>query len=143
MVAALGGRTTGGVTKFDPAQLRKRFEARDANKNGTLEGDEIPEQLRSFVGLIDANSDGALTPAELGQGLRALLAPARPRDREKAEDAAAKKPAIELSLVDLDGRTWHPLRPAAGNQAQVLFFITGDCPVANQYSPEIGRIARL
>ena len=44
-------------------------------------------------------------------------------------------------MTDLDGRTWRPLHPAEGTKAQVLFFITRDCPIANQYSPEIGRIA--
>ena len=44
-------------------------------------------------------------------------------------------------MTDLDGRSWRPLHPAEGAKANVLFFVTSDCPVANQYSREIGRIA--
>ena len=43
-----------------------------------------------------------------------------------------------LSMQDVDGREVKPLDPAG--PAEILFFITNDCPVANFYAPEIQRI---
>jgi hypothetical protein len=41
-------------------------------------------------------------------------------------------------LRDVDGHALHPLDPAG--PAEVLFFITNDCPISNSYAPEIQRI---
>jgi hypothetical protein len=43
-----------------------------------------------------------------------------------------------VMLRDVDGRELKPLDPAG--PAEVLFFITNDCPVANSYAPEIQHI---
>jgi thiol-disulfide isomerase/thioredoxin len=43
-----------------------------------------------------------------------------------------------LSVSDIDGRQIFPLRP--GGVAEVLFFVTHDCPISNFYAPEIQRI---
>jgi len=49
------------------------------------------------------------------------------------------QPASELVFVDLDGRTQKPL--VCGDQAaNVMFFITNDCPIANAMAPEIQAI---
>ena len=48
--------------------------------------------------------------------------------------------ASPLSVRDLDGKTWTPLSPARGD-IHLLVFVTVDCPVANRYASEIGRIA--
>jgi hypothetical protein len=46
----------------------------------------------------------------------------------------------ENVLQDIDGVTYGSLeRPAKGTRS-VLFFLTPDCPIANQYAPEIRRI---
>jgi hypothetical protein len=46
----------------------------------------------------------------------------------------------ETLLQDIDGVTYGSLeRPANGGRS-VLFFLTPDCPIANQYAPEIRRI---
>jgi len=42
------------------------------------------------------------------------------------------------AIRDVDGHELQPLDPAG--PANVLFFITNDCPVANSYAPEIQRI---
>jgi hypothetical protein len=39
---------------------------------------------------------------------------------------------------DVDGHELKPLDPSG--RAEVLFFVTNDCPVANSYAPEIQRI---
>ena len=51
---------------------------------------------------------------------------------------AAQVFAGTLSVTDIDGKALSPLRPAG--QAEVLFFITHDCPISNFYAPEIQRI---
>jgi hypothetical protein len=46
----------------------------------------------------------------------------------------------ENVLQDIEGTTYGSLeRPAKGGRS-VLFFLTPDCPIANQYAPEIRRI---
>jgi len=44
-------------------------------------------------------------------------------------------------LLDVTGRTWHPLQ-VEGARARVLVFTTVDCPIANGYAPEIQALAR-
>lgn len=59
--------------------------------------------------------------------------------KEPAKNPPAAKPPV--SLRDLDGRERAPL--AVGDaKANVLFFITTDCPIANGYSPEIAALAK-
>jgi hypothetical protein len=45
---------------------------------------------------------------------------------------------ILLNIRDVDGHELKPLEPAG--PANILFFITNDCPIANSYAPEIQRI---
>jgi redoxin len=49
---------------------------------------------------------------------------------------AAAAPAI----ADLDGQIRHPFAPA--RHATVLLFIATDCPISNNYAPEIERLCR-
>ena len=46
--------------------------------------------------------------------------------------------AASLTISDIEGRKLTPMQPAG--PAQVLFFITNDCPISNFYAPEIQRI---
>ncbi|HET9215419.1 MAG TPA: redoxin domain-containing protein [Terriglobia bacterium] len=46
----------------------------------------------------------------------------------------------EHSLKDIDGVRYGSLERPAQGQWSVLFFLTPDCPIANQYAPEIRRI---
>lgn len=43
-----------------------------------------------------------------------------------------------MLLRDVDGREVQPLNPSG--PADVLFFITNDCPISNSYAPEIQHI---
>jgi mono/diheme cytochrome c family protein/peroxiredoxin len=60
--------------------------------------------------------------------------PATPSKQEPKEQSRA--------FPDLDGKEWNPLAVKEGVKANVLFFITTDCPIANSYVPEIKAIAR-
>lgn len=42
-------------------------------------------------------------------------------------------------LTDIDGKT-HDRLDASSKRANILYFITNDCPISNQYAPEINRI---
>ncbi|MDG3002501.1 redoxin family protein [Paludisphaera mucosa] len=140
-----GGRPGGNPLRdMDPERMATIFHVLDADRDGKLQRDEVPERLRPFMGLLDADRDGALKLDEflkarggggIREGLRRLLPPG---DAPSGSAPAATDPTIK----DLSGRGWRPLRPAEGTKANVLFFVAPDCPVANQYAPEIGRIAR-
>src|SRR5215471_6818381 len=52
--------------------------------------------------------------------------------------AIAAQPAA-LAVRDIDGHSWTPLAPAAGD-AHLLIFVSIDCPISARYSPEINRI---
>jgi hypothetical protein len=45
---------------------------------------------------------------------------------------------ISLDVRDVEGHVLKPLDPSGA--AEILFFITNDCPIANSYAPEIQRI---
>jgi hypothetical protein len=49
----------------DPAQFVARIMENDADGDGMLSGDEIPERIRSNLEQVDTNSDGALDRDEL------------------------------------------------------------------------------
>ena len=53
--------------------------------------------------------------------------------------ACVPQASQEMSLDDLDGRVRSPL-VLAGAKANVVIFITNDCPIANSYAPEIQSI---
>jgi hypothetical protein len=46
----------------------------------------------------------------------------------------------EHVLQDIDGVAYGSLEHPAQGRWSVLFFLTSDCPIANQYAPEIRRI---
>jgi hypothetical protein len=43
-------------------------------------------------------------------------------------------------VLDIDGRPMTPLHPAA--KAEVLFFVSTDCPISNSFAPEIQHICK-
>jgi hypothetical protein len=54
--------------------------------------------------------------------------------------AAWAATASPLSVLDVNGQPVTPLHPAA--KAEVLFFVSTDCPISNSFAPEIQRICR-
>jgi len=46
-----------------------------------------------------------------------------------------------ITVVDIDGNPWSPTE-VSDQRAHCILFITLDCPIANAYAPEIGRIIR-
>ena len=54
----------GGNGPFNGAMMSQMFERSDANKDGKLTGDEIPERMRDRLKMIDKDGDGAITKSE-------------------------------------------------------------------------------
>jgi thiol-disulfide isomerase/thioredoxin len=137
--AAPGAPTLRGMigqgANVDLLEIRRQLEARDANHDGKLEGDEIPPALRAIADRIDTDGDGALDRNELRAAILRWMI-------RRGGAAPAAEPDRGPELKDMEGRSWHPLHPGADARAQVLVFVTPDCPVANQFAPEIGRLAR-
>ena len=57
-----GGKGKGGRGGGDPKAM---FEGMDANSDGKLSGDEIPERMQQWVGQMDTNGDSAISLKEL------------------------------------------------------------------------------
>ncbi|WP_422924182.1 redoxin domain-containing protein [Singulisphaera sp. PoT] len=161
-----GGRgallRNGMLQNAGPERLLAIFDVLDADKNGKLEGEEIPDRLQPFMGRIDSNGDGALDRPEI-EALRPASDEEKTPGAKPMSDATPRRtrllqrlakgvqsrmepsdPKVDRGprMTDVQGRTWTPLQPEAGTKANVLVFVTRDCPVANQYTQEIGRIAR-
>ena len=149
-----GGLGAGGGGNFlrnlTPARLGMMFDFLDADKDGKLSGDEVPDRLQPFQNRLDTNQDGAIDRDEIQKLIpTAAGRPGLLRDRQPAgatvddpDPAPTPVPASTPALPDLQGRVWHPLRPEGDLKVHVLLFTTRDCPVANGYSQEIGRVAR-
>ncbi len=73
-----------------------------------------------------------------------------PADKPDASKPEKSEPPVSLSgslalqlpvmINDVNGKVQEPLRPT--DKANVLFFITNDCPISNGYAPEIGAIVK-
>lgn len=55
--------------------------------------------------------------------------------------ASHSEPVADVVLNDVKGRPHQPLVVASGKRANLILFITSDCPISNAYAPEINRIA--
>lgn len=62
-----GGPQAGGPLAGNGEMMARMFETRDANGDGVLAGDEIPEQLLARIDRLDTNSDGAIDKEEMKQ----------------------------------------------------------------------------
>src|SRR5689334_13504086 len=50
-----------GEHRFGPPSPDKMLERFDANKNGQLEADELPERMQQHIGEIDTSGDGVVS----------------------------------------------------------------------------------
>jgi len=81
------GRRGGAAPQGDAGQ---RFQRLDANKDGKISKDELPEPLQQNFARLDANSDGSLSTEELARGGMGFLprpgAPGAPPPEQLAAD---------------------------------------------------------
>jgi len=64
MPGGFAGAGPGAGGPFNGAMMSKMFERSDANADGKLTGDEVPERLRDKIAMIDKDGDGAITKSE-------------------------------------------------------------------------------
>ncbi len=126
--------------------LAARVKQFDLNKDGTISKDEIPAQMKPFVGRLDSNGDGDIDAAELAALTGEEPGAAKPAPAGKEGEAPAK-PKSEAPQKAGSGPKWSdvagvacwPLDPGE-QKANVMLFVTPDCPIANSYAPEINAI---
>jgi len=135
------GGQGGLLPNSGPARLLAMFDILDVDKDGKLEGKEIPDRVQPFLKLIDTNGDNALDRAEIEAIRSGSRLPQRMRRLFPGTKASETPEKPEPTATDLQGKLWKPLHPAEGTKANVLVFITRDCPISNQYAQEIGRLA--
>ena len=83
MPGGFAGAGPGAGGQFNGAMMSKIFERSDANADGKLTGDEIPERMRDKVAMIDKDGDGSITKSEFA----AMAA--------RMEEGAGKRPGKE------------------------------------------------
>jgi hypothetical protein len=81
-----------------PAAIDELCRRLDANQDGHLNADELPEPLRSGFGRIDLDDDGYVGPAELGHALAADSARAAARGEVMANRLVA---VVDDFIVDV------------------------------------------
>lgn len=129
------GRSFGGGGGGLLGELVDRLLQYDTNKDGKVSKDEIPQQMRQFVGRLDTDGNGDIDADEIA----ALKGGAPAPEAKKAPENAAAKPGAGPTYVALDGSKHWPLDPG-DRKGNVLIFTTTDCPIANNYAPEINSI---
>ena len=98
------GRPGGGTGRGGSrGRMREMIESRDANKDGKITKDELPQQMQRIMDRLDTNKDGAIDKKELdamgsgsgrsGGGRRPESSENRPQPPSPAQDQAAKKSA--------------------------------------------------
>src|SRR5207244_925826 len=93
----------GGKAKGDPRQF---FDRLDANKDGKLSKEELPEQMRERFAQLDGNSDGFVTPEEFGRGAQAFgkRPPGAPATPQASPDARRAEEMFAQADTNKDGK---------------------------------------
>lgn len=92
-LAGAAGAAAGMLQQMSPAMIGKMFETRDANGDGKLSGDEIPERMRERVSMIDTDGDGSLQKSEVEAMATRMMDRAGQRPgRENGSDGSGVKP---------------------------------------------------
>src|SRR5262249_29538598 len=69
------GRPGGGQFNVDPKEAFARL---DANKDGKLSKDELPQRMQDNFARVDANGDGFVSPEEFGRAAQMQRPPGAP-----------------------------------------------------------------
>ena len=64
MPGGIAGGGPGANGQFAGAMMGKMFEKSDANGDGKLSGDEIPERMRDKLKMVDKDGDGSVSKSE-------------------------------------------------------------------------------
>ncbi len=96
----------------DPEQF---FASRDADENGKLEGDEIPERMRGRIANIDSDADGAISKEEFLDAMAQMRAR---RDQRPASEDAGGEDAGGENAGGENGTNSDAAAPETGNQPE-------------------------
>jgi Ca2+-binding EF-hand superfamily protein len=103
--AAPGGKPNGKKpAPADGPNPLKLLEKLDANGDGKLEGDEIPERMKERVARIDANGDGAIDKSELEAMATKMKKPGGPEGLGGRPITPAMIEQLKSLDVDGDGK---------------------------------------
>uniref|UniRef100_A0A7C2PCM6 EF-hand domain-containing protein n=1 Tax=Schlesneria paludicola TaxID=360056 RepID=A0A7C2PCM6_9PLAN len=96
------GGAPGGRGQFDPGQLFQRF---DANSDGKLTRDEIPEPMRErFAQVFERLGRDALTREDFAEATRQVFGQGgRPDGNRPGDGPMGGRPPVFFRLVDTDG----------------------------------------
>lgn len=87
-----GGQPGAGAA-MGKEMMARMFEQRDADKDGKLSGDEIPERMRENVSRVDENGDGAIDKAEMEKAVAKMAERGgQGRGAKNDKDGAGVKP---------------------------------------------------
>lgn len=122
-------RRPGNQPRPQARDISAMFNQRDRNKNGFLDGDEIPPPLRRRLGQIDQNKDGKLSLEEMKK-MRGRGNAGDPRERNTPPARGERKTATlkvggaapDFTLKDPSGKKEVTLSSFAGKQPVVLIF---------------------
>jgi Ca2+-binding EF-hand superfamily protein len=88
-----GGAGFGGPRGDKGGDPREFFSRLDANKDGKLSKDEMPERLRENFARLDSNGDGFVSLEEFGQVMRQFAPPGKAPPGKAPPGAPAATPA--------------------------------------------------
>ncbi len=95
------GPQAGGPPAGNGEMMARMFETRDANGDGMLSGDEIPEQMMARIERLDTNADGAIDKEEMKKAAGRMARQLGGNKIDRADDAKngsgvkPKRPATE------------------------------------------------
>lgn len=72
--------------------MSRMFQQRDADGNGKLSGDEIPERLRANADRVDENGDGGIDSAEMIKAMTRMSERFGVRDGQNGKDGSGVRP---------------------------------------------------
>jgi Ca2+-binding EF-hand superfamily protein len=80
-----GGRPGEGGPQMSGEFFARMFDTRDANKDGKLSGDEIPERMQGMLARVDKDGDGAISKEEMTKATEMMAG------RGKGEPGAGRR----------------------------------------------------
>ena len=90
-MAQLGQKGLGGAPTKE--MMARMFEKQDADKDGKLTGEEIPERMRENLARVDENGDGAIEKSEMEKAMSKLAERGgQQRGAKGDKDGAGVKP---------------------------------------------------
>lgn len=89
-IAGGPGMAGPGAGPLGGALAGRMFEQRDANNDGKLTGDEIPDRIRERLSVIDRDGDGAISKAEMDRASAMMGDRGNTRGRNESDGSGVR-----------------------------------------------------